>query len=390
MTTEQRNVTVSQFISSGAWSHKDSPFARLNRGFNSINPSETVFSSSWLWQALQEPEGKKTRFTMGYPEEWQAFRLTEGSGKLLQKSALDLWVFRTLTAEERKDLRETLDENPFFRAVIAVNHLSDWKSLIEDSSLEIYFAFQRIYVSFLPPHHDMDPFLRPQEVLWQMKELPTHIPVLVQDFPKSETSFFHSLKKEDIAQRMQNENPALLRSLRALDRTGLGHLILFFEALLGFLVSYRVIRLFQAVGYVLQLGPWGHQLKKAATFIWYKLIFKPADQIWNLGVRRASIWSWHHVIWPVCSFVWYKILFRPLDYAWNMGIKKYSILLWYKALWPVISFFWYKIRIGLWVFLRYRLVEYALMALYPLRKIYWILSHEYDKRIRFRKRPHES
>jgi hypothetical protein len=377
--SETRFVTVSQFISSGQLAHRDSPFAKLDWGFNSIQPSENVMSSSWLWQALGQEE-IRPRYAMGFPDEWTAFRSTAGSDKLLAKSILDLWVFQALEFEQRVFLAQLLEDNLEYRLVVAVNHLSEWKALVECEYLKKFFLQRRAFLSFLRPNHEMDPFLKPQEVLWQLKELPSEIPVLIQDFPQSQPSFFQTLKKEDIAQEMKSNHPWTLQFFKLLDRAGLGNFVLFVEAFLGFLVSYRLLRLFQAAGHFFEVDPWLHKLKqtwvivwhrttlkflnyawyrvmwkalnviwfqgiqKPIIFIWYQLIYKPMDWTWNVLVKNIGLLFWHKVLRPTFSFVWYKLAWPTVDLFWN----RICVQGWYKAVWPVLNFFWYKVIVQFW------------------------------------------
>ncbi len=428
--SEIRNVTISQFVPSGTWAHRESPFAKLNRGFNSAQPSENVLSSSWLWQALEE-KNLRPRFAMGFPEEWTAFQIAEGSESLLAACDLDLWIFRKLDQQELSAVVEILQAFPNYRLIFAANHLSDWREMIEAPVLKSLFGTKRAFISFLPSSHEMDPFLKPQEVLWQLKDIPSDIPILIQDFPQSQSGFFQTLKKDDISQDLKAKNPSLVRAFRVLDRAGLGQFILFLEAFLSFLVSYRVMRLFQAVGYFFQVSPWFHKLnqawvliwhrafvpvltsvRKGLLFVWYHSFFKIYDWSWNFGVRKYGVFLWHRFLWPVTSFIWYKLLpwpllwhrilwptfsfiwhqliYHPLDFLWNAVIRRYSILFWHRVMKPFASFVRYKVLLKIWIFLRYRMVEILIFLAYPLRKIYWFASYQYDKRIRFRKRFYES
>jgi hypothetical protein len=344
---ETRFVTVSQFISSGQRAHRDSPFGKLNWGFNSVQPSENVLSSSWLWQALGQ-EDIRPRYAMGFPEEWTAFKTSPGSEKLLSRCVLDLWVFQTLELEERISISQTLADNPEYRLVVAVNHLSEWQALLDCPHLKPFFSERRAFLSFLKSQHDMDPFLKPQEVLWELQKIPADVPILIQDFPQSQPSFFQTLKKEDVAHELKSRHPLTLQIFKLLDKAGLGNFILFIEAFFGFLVSYRLMRLFQAIGYFIQVDPWIHKMKSAWVVIWHRTTVKFLSYAWYRVTWKALNILWFQGIQKPVIFIWYRLIYKPVDWTWNILLKKFGIRFWYHALWPAIDFVWNQICMQSW------------------------------------------
>jgi hypothetical protein len=293
---QPRNFKVSQFISSGSWAHRESPFAKLNWGFNSTEPSENVLSSTWLWRSLEQKE-LVPRFAMGFPEEWFAFQKTDGSESLLKKCHIDLWVFQTLDNEKQLQIAQIINEYPSYRIVIAANHLSNWRTLLDSPILKQFFISNHAYVSFLPSQNELDPFLTPQEVLWQLKDLPPEVPVLIQDFPKSHPSFFQSLKSEDLSLHLKKTNPFMLRTLQLLDKAGLENIILFIESLLNFLVSSRKNRLFKAIGHLFDLAPWRRKLNMIRVYIWDRALRPGAISIWFKFLLP--------VLYPIRKLYWF-------------------------------------------------------------------------------------
>lgn len=128
---------------------------------------------------------------------------------------------------------------------------------------------------------------------------------------------------------------------------------------------------------------WGKLVVQAAVFVWYKIAVKSYHLFWNLLIKKYSLILWGSLRWG-----WGRLVLPPILFTYHKLLVSYPVVAWifirHKMVQPIYSFIRYNIAIKIWVLFRYKFVSFIYFFVYPFRKIYWILKHEYEKRIKYR------
>lgn len=271
MSQDGRRIRNSQFISGGPRTHHLSPFLESEIGHSDFQTDELIFSSSLLWQRSVVPF-QPPRFTIGFPEEWNAFSSGKDQIAMLDQISLDFWIFRKLNQSEYDSLIQILEIHSSYRIVVAPSYIFRWSEFLSDPKLLSLKNCKRVLISFLPRNDRLSPFLRQHDVLHAIKELDDEIEIMNLNLgagPK--------LSPETWAAAVSASSRSFVLIIKKLDEWGLNEFTLSLVSALDFLVSGRVRRLFATVAYFLN-GTFNllwHQvyplLKK--TLLWP--LFKP-------------------------------------------------------------------------------------------------------------------
>ncbi len=266
MLSQKPRKTI-RYVDQNSWGHRESPFSHLSFATNEVEADEVVHSSSWLWQSLKA-RAFKPRFAVGFPEEWNALRAhKEFSFEVLSQIALDLWVFKDLSEDEVLHLSDLLLRSSDSRMIVGANHLMSWRDLAMAPWAQELEKTGQAFLSFLPSQGQHDPFLRPQEVLWELEKGSLPLPILLHDFPISKSGFYNSLSKEVYAQELLAKNPLLISFLKTLNRLDLTSQVLSIQSLISFYLDSRFYKLVHAARYMLDLSFVGRHIRRLLALL---------------------------------------------------------------------------------------------------------------------------
>lgn len=428
------------FVPKSELGHRLSPLTHAGFGATGINPHQPAFSSSWLWQA-RGPSDLTPRFTIGFPEEYLALQKKENSEALLNSINVDLLVFRNLNASEINLLKLVLKEKSVNRAVLILNHLLNENELLNQLPTEEWLKSNQIFLTSLPGSNQHDAFFSEQELIWKIQGMKNNIPFYAIQVPNFEESFLSTFDTQVVAKKLSTKHPIFLRSLTAIQSVGLYNIVLFIQRLLAFFMRPQVLAFLIALAQIFKMEAYLHLFKRLYTRVWHKTLKPVATWVWFEGLWPIfnKIWfrflkgSYRQYLVPFAQFllnssfvtfyhrfyrqillrfsmlvyvlIWHQILrqivFRKLVEIyvlfWHQILRQIVfrklvhlyVIGWHRNFKPGLLFLIhnglnlvkYRILLPLWILARYRSYEFLMMVGFPIRKLYWILEHEYEKRI---------
>jgi hypothetical protein len=129
----------------------------------------------------------------------------------------------------------------------------------------------------------------------------------------------------------------------------------------GLFIYHRIIRELIVKNLVLvHVLIWHRALKPGILFFVREVLIEYPKQ-----VIRSLFYLIRSFITNLRIFVYHKV--------WRLTVVRLSAIF--------VSFMRYKLFFPIWIFFRYRSYELLLFLAFPIRKLYWFIEHQYEKRI---------
>jgi hypothetical protein len=329
---------------------------------------------------------------------------------LKQGGACDLLFDRPLAKGFEAHLQQLL-RNFDLRLCLVANRYFATQATVSSLSAEVQ---EKLFILFLPPQGKGSCYLSNDEVIRELNGLSADRPwnalifsnVVEQVQNTKDRYFFADLDPEAYYSR-----PHLMDGYNWFRNTivwlAKKKFIWLLDILYSFMIFLKDPRNF------IRFRTWAsfrHAVHMSFVFIWHRVSLpvvrglkyrsENGKSLLRHLIVMSGIWFWHRLAIPLVTFVRYKILLQAYNFIryrlWSLGPQIYIFArhrVWpllprlyiflRHTVWPtVFTFIVYRMLHPIFIFLRYRMVGYLYTLLYPMRKIYWFVSFQYDTRIR--------